>query len=76
MDDITDDTLTDVQRFHLARLRRFAVVAVGETTRMVPALDHLARHATLSAYRDCLALGLEEQARAVLTETIGHVETH
>jgi hypothetical protein len=76
MDDITHVTLTDEQRFHLARLRRFAAVAVGETTCLVPALDHLARHATLSAYRDCLALGLERQARTVLTETIGQVETH
>jgi hypothetical protein len=49
-----------------ARLRRFVEVTAD------PALDGdaarrcLARWAVFSAYRDCLALGLDEEARAVL----------
>jgi hypothetical protein len=52
-----------LDEFYLARLRRFAGLAADAE---VPAMRALARHATLSAYRDCVARGLQDEARRVL----------
>jgi hypothetical protein len=58
--------VSDPERFHLARLHRFASLAVISET--LPRSDWrvLARHATLAAYRDCVALGIDGVARDVL----------
>ena len=37
----------------------------------IPQWRRLARHSTLSAYRDCAAIGLEREAREILGRTIG-----
>jgi hypothetical protein len=50
--------------FHLARLVRFA--GLGQDERLPLVAQRLARHATLSAYRDCQALDIEGPARLVL----------
>jgi hypothetical protein len=55
---------------HLARLRRFAVLAGEARVCAQPGLARLARHATVSAFRDCLALGLEPEARRALAEAL------
>jgi hypothetical protein len=52
-----------LDEFYLARLRRFAGLAAGTD---VPAMRGLARHATFSAYRDCVARGLQDGAERVL----------
>jgi hypothetical protein len=57
-----------LQVFFLLRLRRFVVLARAPEDASPPALRKLANHATLSAYRDCLALGLEAEARQVLAQ--------
>jgi hypothetical protein len=58
-------------RFYLRRLERFARLssrADGEPGRE---RRRLAGHATLTAYRDCVALGLEREAREVLARIAG-----
>ena len=55
-----------LDEFYLARLRRFAGLAAEAE---VPTMRDLARHATLSAYRDCVARGLQAEARRVLDGT-------
>jgi hypothetical protein len=54
-------TPTDLGAFMLRRLERFALL--GATA---GGQARLARHAALSAYRDCVALGLRNEAEAVL----------
>ena len=49
--------------FALARLERFAGLAAGADE---PALRRLAQRATLTAYRDCRALGLHDEAARLL----------
>jgi hypothetical protein len=80
MDNQRDDTMQTIQpepatgalrtarldEFYLARLRRFAGLAAEAE---VPAMRDLARHAALSAYRDCVARGLQGDARRVLDGT-------
>ncbi|HZR00112.1 MAG TPA: hypothetical protein VFC93_14995 [Chloroflexota bacterium] len=52
---------TDLGAFVLRRLERFALL--GATA---GGQARLARHAALSAYRDCVALGLRKEAETVL----------
>jgi hypothetical protein len=60
-----------LDRFYLRRLQRFARLASRPDAAVVPELRRLAGHATLTAYRDCAALGLEREARAILARTFG-----
>jgi hypothetical protein len=53
-------------RFALARLERFAERAAEADASGLAGWRGLARHAVFSAYRDCLALGLAADARAIL----------
>jgi hypothetical protein len=55
-----------LDRFYLRRLRRFARLAHRIDGPMAPDTQRLAGHAALTAYRDCVALGLEREAREVL----------
>ena len=64
--------LANLERFFLARLQRFARLAATAEACDVPQWRRLARHATLSAYRDCASIGLEREAREILGRTIGH----
>jgi hypothetical protein len=57
-----------LERFCLARLRRFAELAA--TAGAPPGQSSLARHATLAAYRDCVALGVEDTAREILRRVL------
>lgn len=57
----------NVDSFFLNRLERFANIAQSSKEFGVLQQIKLASHATLSAYRDCVALGLEQKARAILT---------
>jgi hypothetical protein len=50
----------------LARLRRFAALSLAPGVCAVQPKARLARHATVSAFRDCLGLGLEAEARREL----------
>ena len=52
-----------LQAFALARLERFAGLAAGTDD---PAMRRLAQRATLTAYRDCRALGLHLEAARLL----------
>jgi len=60
-----------LDRFYLRRLWRFARLNNRPDAATVPELRRLAGHATLAAYRDCVALGLEREAREILARTIG-----
>jgi hypothetical protein len=55
-----------LERFCLARLDRFVQIAIAADGATVGPWRRLARHATFAAYQDCLALGLERQAQAIL----------
>jgi hypothetical protein len=63
--------LANLERFFLARLQRFARLAAAADASEIPQWRRLARHSTLSAYRDCAAIGLEKEARDILGRTIG-----
>jgi len=73
MDNIKDTqaNLANLERFFLARLQRFARLAATAEACDIPQWRRLARHSTLSAYRDCAAIGLEREAREILGRTIG-----
>jgi hypothetical protein len=62
---------TALNTFVLARLARFAVLAVDPRVRGVPALRRLADHALDTVLVDCAALGLVDEAMAVLTGALG-----
>jgi hypothetical protein len=53
-------------RLFLARLERSTGLARRTDVAALPQWLRQARHAAFSAYRDCLALGLEREARAAL----------
>jgi hypothetical protein len=67
--DDPDDT--QLHGFFLARLRRFARLANHPDVAAAPRLARLARQAALSAYRDCVSLGIEGEARALLARQDG-----
>ncbi|HEY3081484.1 MAG TPA: hypothetical protein VGM69_16460 [Chloroflexota bacterium] len=52
--------------FYLGRLERFARLASRADGAVAAPWHHLARQATLAAYRDCLALGLGNEARRLI----------
>ena len=52
----------------LARLERFAALLVDPAVRAVPARCRLAQHAAGVAFRDCMALGLGDEARVIVSE--------
>jgi hypothetical protein len=56
------------RRLCLRRLRRFAQLANTPAVLLLPELNHLSRASLLSAYRDCVQLGLQEEAAAVIAE--------
>jgi hypothetical protein len=66
MSTLAEFDVAAVGRFYLARLERFARLAGLPDVDAVPRWRDLARHATLTAYRDCLALGLGAEARRLL----------
>ena len=55
----------------LARLERCAALATAPDELEDSAWPELARRATLSTYRDCVALGAETEARAILGRVLG-----
>ena len=61
----------NLEVFFINRLTRFARLASEADASQIPQWRRLARAATLSAYRDCASLGLERQAREVLSKTFG-----
>lgn len=61
----TMSTRTPREEFFLARLRRFAGLAMEAG---VPTMQRLAQHATATAYRDCVALGLRAAALRTLED--------
>ena len=52
----------------LARLERFTGLLADPAVRAVPAWRRLAQHAAAVAFRDCLALGLRDEARVIVSE--------
>jgi hypothetical protein len=56
--------------FCLARLHRFASLAAVADALPRPGWRDLARRATPSAYRDCVALGLDETAQEVVRRAL------
>jgi transposase-like protein len=61
--------IANLERFFLNRLERFARLAGVADASQIPQWRRLARHSTLSAYRDCVTLGLEKEARAILSRS-------
>jgi hypothetical protein len=64
-------SVASIEKFFLDRLQRFARIAATAESRDISQWSRLARHSVLSAYRDCAAIGLEREARAILDETQG-----
>ena len=60
-----------LRRFYLRRLERFARLSHRPDGATVPEMQRLAGHATLAAYRDCVAVSLEREAREVLARASG-----
>ena len=58
-------------RFYLRRLERFARLSHQPDRALLPERRRLAGHAALAAYRDCVALGLEREARGILDHLAG-----
>jgi hypothetical protein len=56
----------ELEYFALARLERFAALLAEPQVREVPSWHRLTRHAVAAAYRDCLALGLKDEASVVI----------
>jgi hypothetical protein len=65
-----EPTTAELATFMLRRLERFAALAASPVGNIDRAAYRLARHATLSAYRDCVALGRRAEAEAVLSRTL------
>lgn len=61
----------NLELFFINRLTRFARLASEADASQIPQWRRLARASTLSAYRDCAALGLERDARQILTKAFG-----
>ena len=61
----TADKIRQLRHFSLVRLARCAFLAAHPMATR-PAYNRLARQATLSIYCDCVELGAEAQARALL----------
>ena len=57
---------TALRAFMLARLARFASLAASPDVDRIPSARELASHATLAAYRDCVALGLRPAATVLI----------
>ena len=57
-----------VERFFLDRLARFSHLAAEASASGIPQWSRLARHATLSAYKDCVSIGLEREASEILAK--------
>lgn len=55
-----------LERFFLDRLERFSHLAAEARASGIPQWTRLARHATLSAYKDCVSIGLEREASEIL----------
>jgi hypothetical protein len=71
MYDVTrEPTTAELATFMLGRLERFARLAASPVGNVDRAAYRLARQATLSAYRDCVALGRRAEAEAVLSRTL------
>ncbi len=69
--DATDETinLANLERFFLNRLQHFARIAAEADASGSPKWGRLARQATLTAYRDCVAIDLEAPAREILARS-------
>jgi hypothetical protein len=63
---------TNLDAFVLARVERFALLAVDPRVRGVPAWRRLADHALDAALVDCAAQGLVDEALAILVAALGH----
>lgn len=64
-----------LERFFLNRLARFARICAEADASQIPQWRRLARAATLSAYRDCVSLNMEREAREILARTFGRSGT-
>ncbi|HEY3111243.1 MAG TPA: hypothetical protein VGL23_20975 [Chloroflexota bacterium] len=60
-----------LRRLFLGRLERCARLASAADKSAASPWQALARRATLSTYRDCVALGAEAEARDILGRTLG-----
>lgn len=56
--------------FMLGRLHRFVGLVQAADNLGLKQWERLAKQATLSAYRDCVAIGLEEQARRIISDAL------
>jgi hypothetical protein len=56
------------RRLCLLRLRRFVRLANTPALQVIPEVRLLTGRAVLSAYRDCVALGMVEEARVAIAE--------
>jgi hypothetical protein len=59
-----------LERFFLERLTRFARLVETADSSEVSQWQRLARRATLSAYQDCVKIGLEAEAQQVLAADV------
>lgn len=61
-------SMTNLNRFFLMRLERFARIAKSAESSGIVQWQQLANRATLSAYQDCVEAGMEAEARKIIGE--------
>jgi hypothetical protein len=67
---LPDLAALDLPRLALSRLARFVELADDPAVRLDLARHQLAQRAVFSAYRDCVALGLGDDARAIMRSAL------
>jgi hypothetical protein len=70
--ELDERSAAEWRRLCLARLRRFVRLTQAPVVVATPELRRLTRRAVFSAYRDCAAVGLEDEARLAIAETLAH----
>ena len=64
----SEELVAEWRRLCLNRLRRFVRLANTPAFQVIPEVRLLTGRAVLSAYRDCVALGMVEEARVAIAE--------
>jgi hypothetical protein len=63
----------ELEYFVLARLERMARRLADPSVEAIPAWHALMQHAVSVAYRDCAALGLDDEAAVIVADVRGEI---